>query len=92
MSERFPEEAPNFTDVVDSANYLAELHNSTCLAAARAKAAPEQTQLEDGSWPTTECIDCGIDIEPARLALGKLRCIACQTHKERKEGRNYGRR
>jgi len=54
MSEWFPEEAPNFTDVVDLGNYFAELHNSKSVAAARALAAPEQSQLEDGSWPITE--------------------------------------
>lgn len=92
VSERFPDEAPNFTEIVDSANYLADLYNSACVAAERAKAAPEQLQLEDGSWPSTECVDCGIDIEPGRLALGRVRCIVCQTNKEIKERQYYGRR
>lgn len=92
MSERFPDEAPNFTEVVDLGNYFADLHNSKSVAAVRALSVPEQTQLEDGSWPTTECVDCGEDIEPVRLALARVRCIYCQTLKERKEGKQYGRR
>lgn len=92
MSDFFPEEAPNFTEVVDLGNYFADLHNSRSVAAARALSAPEQVQLEDGSWPITECVDCGEDIEPVRLAMARVRCIACQTHKERKEGRHHGSR
>ena len=85
MGESSDIEPPNFADIVDSANYLVELHNNAYLAAARAKAAPEQVQLPDGTWPTVECVDCGEDIEKPRLAMGKVRCISCQTHKERKQ-------
>ena len=92
MDESSEIEAPNFADVVDSANYLAELHNSSSLAPARAKAAPEQVQLPDGTWPVTECIDCGENIEPGRLALCRVRCFFCQTSKEDRERRQHGRR
>jgi len=92
MSEWFPEEAPNFTEIVDLGNYFADLHNSRAVAAARALSAPEQIRREDGSWPTTECVDCGEDIEPERLAMARVRCFSCQTHKEKKEGRARGSR
>lgn len=32
----------------------------------------------------TACIACGDDIPEGRLALGKVRCVICQTIKERK--------
>jgi len=54
----------------------------------RMLAAPEQEQQTDTYggkyWPVTECLDCGDDIEPARLQMGKVRCVGCQTAKERR--------
>jgi len=43
----------------------------------------EQTRNPDGSWPTTECVDCDEPIKPARLAMGKIRCVDCQSRRER---------
>jgi len=55
----------------------------------RLLAAPEQVQQSDANgvlyWPITECNDCGEDIEPARLQMGKVRCVGCQTEKERRK-------
>lgn len=68
----------DFSDDIDKANELAQRMNDAAVADARVKARPEQEQNPDGSWPITECDDCGIDIEPGRILLGKIRCIACQ--------------
>lgn len=32
----------------------------------------------------TNCVDCGVAIHPARLAMGKVRCTECQTLIERR--------
>lgn len=87
MSETFPEEESRFTEQVDAANYFADLHNRCSEAKARAKAAPEQVPNPDGSWPLTTCIDCDEELNSVRLMMGRVRCIACQTHKERMEAR-----
>lgn len=68
----------DFSDDIDKANELAQRMNDHAVAQAMAKSKPEQVQNPDGSWPVTECDDCGIDIEPGRVALGKIRCITCQ--------------
>ena len=87
MSETFPEEEVRFTDPLDAANHFADMHNRRSEAAVRAKAAPEQVPNPDGSWPTMTCIDCDEDLNPARLLMGRVRCIACQTCKEKVEAR-----
>lgn len=74
----------SFTDPIDQANYLAEMHNQLSLERQRSKAAPEQ----DGSEP--DCIDCGEPIGPERLALGRCRCFECQSRLE-KQQRRYGK-
>ena len=52
-------------------------------------AAPEQVQNEDGTWPVTECISCGNDIEEGRLALARVRCLRCQEILEKKRRGNF---
>ena len=66
-------------DEVDRANDLAERATADSIYQTRRKAAPEQHQNEDGSWPVTECDECGLDIEPGRIAIGKIRCFTCQS-------------
>lgn len=105
MSEMFPEDSDRYTDPIDQACQVETRMRENDVAAARLRAAPEQVQLpvldeagkpchaESGEplmyWPITECEDCGDDIPPPRLALGKVRCIACQTNKE-KRSKQYG--
>lgn len=79
----------DYSDNIDQANELAQKLNDAAVAQAIAKSRPEQVQNPDGSWPVTECDDCGIDIEPGRILLGKIRCISCQ---EALEKHNRGRR
>ncbi len=44
--------------------------------------APQQVRLPDGSWPNPEC-ECGEPIPEARLRLGRIRCVECQSILER---------
>jgi DnaK suppressor protein len=61
------------TDFADARRDLEELH--ACEAALR--------RLEQGVYGL--CIDCGLEIDPARLQAGPsvARCIACQSKLER---------
>ena len=71
-------------DLLDRASAVTQRFNDASVERARRLAQPEQTQNPDGSWPQTECEDCAADIEPGRLAMGKIRCIGCQTALERR--------
>lgn len=74
----------DYSDDIDKANELAQRMNDHSVALARAQAAPEQVQNPDGSWPVTECDECGADIELGRVRLGKIRCITCQEMLEKR--------
>ena len=74
-------------DEVDRANELAARETEHHLHKARTRAAPEQQQNQDGSWPHTACVECGEAIEPGRIKLGKIRCYACQVELERLRSR-----
>ena len=54
------------------------------LEAAREKAKPQFHVDFDGA----HCVECGEAIPAVRLALGRVRCVACQEHLER-EARAY---
>jgi RNA polymerase-binding transcription factor DksA len=69
-------------DELDAASELTQQLNDAYVNNARAKAKPEQVQNADGTWPKTQC-DCGDPIPAGRLALGKIRCVACQQDRER---------
>lgn len=77
------EEAERHSDPLDQATDL----TIALVDAARDENArrlkPEQEQNADGTWPVTECRDCGEDLGQ-RAALGKVRCTDCQTETERK--------
>jgi len=62
-------------DDIDSAQEVNELHQELSLIAARAKAQPEQHDKFDGK----HCVDCEEPIPPVRLALGRVRCVDCQS-------------
>lgn len=80
-----------YADPLDNATEQTEAATELAIAVQRAKAAPEQAQLPDGSWPTTECVKCDEPIGEVRLSMGKVRCIGCQTSLEEK-GRMYAQR
>lgn len=79
-----------FADETDRAAAIAEAANESAVEEARWAARPEQVRNPDGSWPTTECVDCGEEIEEGRLALGYVRCFRCKNLIERR-GRQYAR-
>lgn len=72
-------------DPLDQASELTSLYNEQGVAAVQRKLAPEQVQNPDGSWPHTECVDCGDDIPKERLERGRKLCVSCQDIKERRE-------
>lgn len=69
-------------DNLDNAAELTQQVSDDAVALVRRAARPEQVQNADGSWPVTEC-ECGEDIPPERLVMGKIRCVCCQTLLER---------
>ncbi len=76
-------------DVLDTAANLTLASTATQVAHYSYLAAPEQIQNEDGTWPVTECVSCGDEIEEGRLALGKVRCLRCQELLEKKRRGNF---
>jgi RNA polymerase-binding transcription factor DksA len=70
-------------DVLDQASELTQQLTDAFVRNVRGAARPEQVQNADGTWPHPICVECEDDIPPARLALGKIRCIHCQEDRER---------
>ena len=75
----------NAPDLLDRAAALTQRLGDAAIERVRRMAAQEQARNSDGSWTQTDCEDCGEKIEPPRLALGKIRCISCQTELERRQ-------
>lgn len=74
-------QAEKTSDVSDAASNLEMMETSFRVEQARNKKA-DQVKGADG-WPITECVDCDIDIPPARLeATGTIRCVVCQSKLE----------
>ena len=67
-----------WADPADNASDVEAAHNAAAEAAARGKSAPEQQKDANGEWETRACVDCGEEIEPGRLELGRVRCFHCQ--------------
>ena len=57
------------------------------IEAVREQVQPESHPDFDGA----HCVECEKPLPPARLALGRVRCVACQEQLER-EARRYGPR
>jgi phage/conjugal plasmid C-4 type zinc finger TraR family protein len=70
-------------DVLDRASNLTQETTDNAIAEQRRKAAPQQVQNPDGSWPVTECLDCDLAIPEGRLKMGRIRCVECQSAVER---------
>ena len=77
-------------DPVDIASDLEMKYTEQYIAHARKANKPEQVQNPDGTWPEEYCIDCGEEIPTARLALGRVRCVECQTILEKKSKQIWG--
>ena len=72
-------------DIADLANDRAELHLQKALRDQIGKSAPESHPDFDGA----HCVEehCGEPIPKARLALGKVRCVSCQSLLEKRRTR-----
>ena len=71
-------------DENDRASNAEFTHNQDSLERIRALAKPESHPDFDGS----HCVDCGDRIPKQRLALGRVRCVACQELLERQSPRH----
>lgn len=67
-------------DPLDEATALATSLTEGAIAAARMASAPETHPDFDGE----HCVECGAEMPAARLAMGRIRCIHCQTELEHK--------
>lgn len=76
-------------DLIDEANEKAQEFVDAAVEERRRAAAPERVPDENGVMDPA-CEDCGEDVEPERLAMGRCRCFNCQTLHERR-GRLYAR-
>lgn len=83
------DDAEVFADEIDRAAQISSWATDEAIRRQQSLAKPEQVQLPDGSWPVLECLDCGETIPEGRLKHGRVRCIDCQTIKEKK-GAGYG--
>ena len=72
------------TDENDRASAIEAQFNEDALENARRKTLPETNPDFDG----VHCIDCDEKIPAARLKLGKIRCVECQTVLE-KQGKFF---
>lgn len=72
------------SDEIDRAAAISEVMDAAYLAEARSRWKPEQTQGPDGTWPVTDCVDCGEEIEQPRLLMGRIRCFLCQEGLEKR--------
>jgi RNA polymerase-binding transcription factor DksA len=81
------EDQERMADPVDVASDGELRNNEEHVRRQRALAAPEQVQLADADgvlyWPITECVDCDGPIPDLRLRMGRVRCVECQSAKER---------
>ena len=76
-------------DILDQASNVTLASTANQIAHLSYLAAPEQERNADGSWPETECVDCGEEIEVGRLELAKVRCFRCQQSLENKRRGNF---
>lgn len=62
----------------EMAERLAETQRQAAVDRAAHHAAPERHPSFDGE----HCVECDETIPAQRLAMGKVRCVPCQTHLE----------
>ena len=65
----------------DQANHAQEVFTSAALEGARRAVMPQAHPSFDGR----SCVDCGQVIPKARLAMGRVRCVYCQTGLEHRQ-------
>ena len=64
---------------IEVSEALIEAQRLDSIRKCQARAGQEHDPLFDGE----HCVDCGDPVGGPRLRLGKVRCIECQTVKER---------
>lgn len=74
-NDEFPSTDHEVYDEADQASMFQMAENEHALAKVKAKLAPETHPDFDGKT----CLECGDKIPKARLAMGKIRCVHCQT-------------
>lgn len=97
MSAREDFGTERHADPLDAATDNALMENQSHLEVARKAVAPERTlgehgqwiyqvEGEDGSFPHTQCVeeDCGDDLPRLRMEMGRIRCVDCQTKREKR--------
>lgn len=73
-------------DIIDKATDAIDECQAEALARARGKSEPETHPDFDG----VHCVSCDwTEIAPARLKLGKVRCVVCQGDLERREAMRH---
>ena len=68
------------SDSLDQAAVIQDMINNKGIAAAALKTAPQTHPDFDGK----NCVACGDELPPVRLAYGRIRCVICQTILERR--------
>lgn len=76
-------EPPERGDEIDRANDRAQRFTDNAVAEAMRKSKPEQVVSPNGEYPVPDCVDCGDPIPLARLVMGRIRCVYCQSMVER---------
>lgn len=80
MSVEDQESFSQLRDENDLASAIEAQFIENAIAEAKRKSGPETHPDFDGE----HCIDCDESIAPARLELGKIRCIDCQVMLEKR--------
>lgn len=82
-------EKEHLVDESDRATQTEMEFTQDALDEARAKARPQQMPRADGSYETTECVECGepIGAQRLRVAVKNLICIDCATLQEHRNRR-----
>ena len=79
-------EADRHTDPSDQATEIEHRALDYYLHAQRQKAKRHQEPNAAGVYPITECVDCGDDLDPKRVAVAVMNsfCIWCATKREKR--------
>ena len=70
-------------DIADIANDRVEQLQAEALKRQVGKSAPEMHPDFNGM----DCVDCAEPVQPARLTLGRVRCVQCQRALESRRAR-----
>lgn len=79
-------ELAHTADENERATLIEEQFTDAAIEAVRERVQPESHPDFDGM----HCVDCAEPLPPARLALGRVRCVVCQEQLER-DARLYRR-